>query len=54
VTQTEVKLGAILLLAFLTALFALGAAPTNQVLNTRSGGCPEDGQRVVAAGEDLR
>jgi hypothetical protein len=52
-TLTEVKLGAVLLLAFLTALLAMAAAPTNQVLNTRSGGCPDDGERIVAAGQVL-
>ena len=39
-THTEVKLGAVLLLAFLVALFAMAASPPTEILNTRSGGRP--------------
>jgi hypothetical protein len=38
-THTEVKLGGVLLLAFLVALFAMAASPPTEILNT-SGGCP--------------
>ena len=39
-THTEVKLGAVLLLAFLVALFAMAASPPTEVLNTQSGDSP--------------
>ena len=53
-TNIEIRGGAVLL-AFLAALFALLAAPTvpNQVLNTRSGGCPGEGEQFVAAGQEV-
>jgi hypothetical protein len=39
-THIEAKLGAMLLLAFLLALFAMAASPPTEILNTVSGGCP--------------
>ena len=40
-TLTEIKLSAVLLVAFFVALVAMAASPTDPILNTRSGGCPD-------------
>ena len=48
-SHTEAKLGAVLLLAFLVALFAMAAGPTTEILNTTSGGCPPSQPAAVDA-----
>ena len=40
-TLTEIKLSAVLLVVFVVALVAMAATPTDQVIFTRSGGCPD-------------